>query len=153
MFSKQEAAQLRGEFWTAFGQYMAPVSSAEGELINWINYRTGEKDIAFRMEADNNKGVLAIVLTHKDPEIQQLFFEQFLQVKKIFLATVGENWDWQLHTSDSHGRIISMIRTEITGLSIFKKQDWPALISFFKTNMMALDQFWSQVKYGFESLR
>lgn len=153
MYTKQEAARLRQEFWTAFGHYMAPVASAEGEKINWVNYRTGEKDIAFRMEADNKMATVAIVLTHKDPEIQQLFFEQFLQLKNIFLATVGENWDWQLHAFDAHSRMISMIRTQITGLSIFKKEDWPALISFFKTNMMALDQFWSDVKYGFESLR
>ena len=30
MFSKQEASQLRKEFWTAFGQYMKPVLSADG---------------------------------------------------------------------------------------------------------------------------
>ncbi len=45
MFSKQEASQLRKDFWTAFGLYMRPIPSAEGDKINWINYKTGEKDI------------------------------------------------------------------------------------------------------------
>lgn len=153
MYSKQEAAQLRQEFWTAYGQYMAPILSAEGEKINWTNYRTGEKDISFRMEADNKKASIAIVLTHKDPEIQQIFFEQFQQLKNIFVLSVAEDWNWHLHTYDSFGRTVSLIYTEKVGRSIFKKQDWPELISFFKKNMMALDRFWSEVKYGFEGLR
>jgi hypothetical protein len=30
MYKKGEASQLRQAFWTAFGQYVAPVPSAEG---------------------------------------------------------------------------------------------------------------------------
>jgi hypothetical protein len=153
MYSKQEASQLKQEFWTAFGQYMAPVTSAEGENINWVNYKTGEKDILFRMQAENKKASISITLTHKDPEIQQIFFEQFLQVKKLFVSLVGSDWLWQMHTFDNFGRLVSIISTEREGMSIFKREDWPELISFFKTNMIALDSFWSEVKYGFESLR
>lgn len=153
MYSRQEASQLRQEFWTTFGQYMSPVLSAEGEKINWINYKTGEKNISFRMHADNKKASIAIELSHKDKEIQQIIFEQFLQFKKIFDETVNEEWIWQLHTYDEHGRIISRIAKEKSGLSIYQKQDWPGLISFFKPRIIALDAFWSSVKYAFEALR
>ncbi|HEV7333568.1 MAG TPA: DUF4268 domain-containing protein [Flavisolibacter sp.] len=153
MYSKQEAAQLRQEFWTVFGQYMAPLLSAEGEKINWVNYKTGEKDIAFRMQADIKKATVIILLTHKDQEIQQIYFEQFQQLENIFLSSVGNDWQWQLHTHDDYGRTVSTIFIGKEGLSIFRKEDWPALISFFKENIIALDRFWSQVRYGFESLR
>jgi hypothetical protein len=43
MYSKDQASQLKQEFWTAFGQYMGPVLSAEGLRTNWINYKTGVK--------------------------------------------------------------------------------------------------------------
>ena len=42
--------------------------------IDIYNYKTGEKDIAFRMHADNRKADIAIELTHSDPEIRQIFF-------------------------------------------------------------------------------
>jgi hypothetical protein len=84
MYSKQEAAQLRQEFWTAFGQYMSPVLSAEGEKVNWVNYKTGEKDIRFRMSADNKTAEIAIELTHKDAGIQQLYFDQFVELKSFW---------------------------------------------------------------------
>ena len=153
MYSKQEATQLKKEFWTAFGQYMTPVLSAEGEKISWVNYKTGEKNIAFRLEADNKKATVAIELSHPDTGIQQLYYEQFLQLKKIFEGSVGEGWNWQLHTSDEWGKTVSRIYTELQQVSVFKKEDWPQLISFFKTNIIALDDFWSNVKYSFESLR
>ncbi|HEU4633358.1 MAG TPA: DUF4268 domain-containing protein [Flavisolibacter sp.] len=153
MYSRQEASQLRQEFWTSFGQYMAPVFSAEGEKINWINYKTGEKDIFFKMHADNKKASIGIELGHKDPGIQQLYFEQFAELRKILENALEEEWTWQLHTHDTNGKLISRIFTENGGVSIFKKEDWPSLISFFKPRIIALDEFWSSVKYGFEALR
>ncbi|MCU7549495.1 DUF4268 domain-containing protein [Chitinophagaceae bacterium LB-8] len=153
MYSKQEAAKLKEEFWTAFGQYMAPILSADGEKINWINYKTGEKHIQFRMHADNKKASIAIELSHPDPGIQLLYFEQFIQLKNVFQSIVEEEWFWNQHVTNDHGKTISRIYHEITGVSIFKKEDWPKLISFFKPRIILLDEFWSNVKYNFEALR
>jgi hypothetical protein len=43
-----------------------------------------------------------------------------------------------------------MIYTTMEGKSIFKQEDWPDLISFFKPRLMALDEFWCDAQYGFE---
>jgi hypothetical protein len=153
MYSRHQTAQLKKEFWTAFGQYMAPILSADREKINWINYKTGEKDIAFRMQADNNKAFIGIELIHKDFGIQQLYFEQFVQLKPIMEQTLEEEWNWLLHTHDENGKTVSRIYSEHLGVSIFKREDWPAMISFFKPRIIALDEFWSSVKYTFEALR
>ena len=153
MYSRQEASQLRQEFWTTFGQYLSPVLSAEEEKVNWTNYKTGEKNIAFRMHADNTKAIIAIELNHKDKDIQQIYFEQFLQFKNLFDEALKEEWTWQLHSYDEHGKLISRIYKEKNGVSIFQKQDWPGLISFFKPRIIALDEFWASVKYSFETLR
>jgi len=153
MYSKQEAAQLKQQFWTTFGQYMRPVISANGEKINWVNYKTGEKDIYFRMQADNKKASVAIALTHKDEGLQALYFEQFQQLKTLLHNILQEEWIWQLHTSDEQGKNISRIYTAINDVSIFKQSDWPQLISFFKPRIIALDEFWSNVKDIFEAMQ
>ena len=153
MYSKQEAAQLKKEFWTAFGQYMIPVLSAEGEKISWLNYKTGERNIFFRLQTDNKAASIAIMLTHSDAGIQQLYFEQVCQLKKILNEATGEEWIWQPHTTDEWGKPVSLIYTQLNGVSIFQRKDWPKLISFFKPRIIALDEFWSKVKYSFETLR
>ena len=153
MYSKQEAARLKQEFWTAFGQYMAPVLSAEGLKTNWVNYKTGEKDIYFRMEADNKKASIAIELTHRDEGIRLLYFEQFLQLKNVLNDALQEEWTWAGQISDANAQTISRIYKELNGVSVFKKENWPEIISFLKPRIVALDEFWSAVKYGFEALR
>jgi hypothetical protein len=149
MYSKQQASQPRQEFWTAFGKYMQPVLSAEGEKINWVNYKTGVKHIFFRMQA--NKGALiAIELSYPNPGDRRAQFNKFLQLKTLFTTTMQEDWIWQQDTQDENGKITSRISRELAGVNIFNKADWPALISFFKPRIIALDAFWSMVKPGFE---
>ncbi|UEG55275.1 DUF4268 domain-containing protein [Mucilaginibacter daejeonensis] len=153
MYSKEQASQIRQQFWTTFGQYIAPHLSAEGTKVNWINYRTGIKHVNFRMQAFNRSATIAIEISHPDPGIQELFFEQFKEVRLLLYSALNEEWEWALHDQDEYGKIVSRIYKDINGASIFNKADWPALISFFKPRIIALDEFWSDAKYSFEALK
>lgn len=153
MFSKAEASQLRHEFWTTFGQYIRPQLSADGEKVNWINYKTGIKHVYFKMEAENRKARIGIEITHHDTGIQELFFEQFKELKNVLQSYLNEEWNWQLHHFDNEGITISRIYTELNNASIFNREDWPKLISFFKPRIIALDEFWSVAKYSFDALK
>jgi hypothetical protein len=152
MYSKQEASQLRKEFWTAFGQYMLPVLSSDGEKVAWVNYKTGEKDVFFKMNANNKTAAIGIELHHSDAGIRQLYYEQFLELKTFLHTQLGEEWIWQQETSDEYGKQFSRIYTELPGVSIFRKEDWPSLISFFKPRIIALDEFWSVARHQFGAL-
>lgn len=132
---------------------MKPVPSLDGEKINWLNYRTGVKDVIFKMDADNKTASISIEIIHADLQVQQLIYGQFLQLKNMFENMVGNDWNWLLHTSDGNGKVISRIFSEIDGVSVFKKSDWPEIISFFKPRIIALDEFWSSSRYSFESLQ
>lgn len=153
MYTKEQAANLRQAFWTAFGQYMAPIPSADGLKINWVNYKTGYKDVYFRMDADNRSAFIGIVLTHKDDGIQELYYEQFVELRSILESFLPEAWIWAPRDFDDYGRAISRIYTTLDEVSIFRREDWPALISFFKPRLIALDEFWSVAQYSFEPLR
>jgi hypothetical protein len=152
MFSKNEASRLRQEFWTSFGQYMSPVPSADQEKINWINYKTGVKDLAFRMEAGNKSASIAIELSHNDPVLQQLYFEQLEKLKRLLTEFLGEDWDWKLLILNVSGKTVSRVEKKLQGVNIYRKEDWPALISFFKPRIVALDEFWSNAKWSFEAI-
>jgi hypothetical protein len=153
LYSKEQASKLRQAFWTTFGQYMVPIPSANGVKINWVNYKTDFKYISFKMDADKRLGSIAIEITHPDPAIQALLFEQFQELRNILHDQLEEEWHWQLHTKNDYDKTISRISTEIRGVSIFKREDWPKLISFFKSRIIALDEFWSTAKYSFDALR
>lgn len=150
MYSKDQASQLKQTFWTAFGQYIAPQPSAEGLRVNWVNYKTGVKHLFFKMEADKKGASIAIEMSHPDKGIQELMFEQFQSLQNILTARLTGDWEWVLHTADENGKVVSRIYTELNGVSVFKQEDWPALISFFKPRIIALDEFWSDAQYSFE---
>jgi hypothetical protein len=152
MYSKEEAARLRQQFWISFGQYMKPVPSVSGSTVNWINYKTGVKNIYFKMDADLKRAFISIQLTHSDAEIRHLIFDQFEEFKLMFTSGMGEEWLWEKDFTDSLGKTISQISISLDQVSIFNQQQWPALISFFKPRLIALDDFWDNVKPVFESL-
>ncbi|WP_316832813.1 DUF4268 domain-containing protein [Pedobacter aquatilis] len=152
MYSREEAARLRQQFWISFGQYMKPVPSASGSTVNWINYKTGVKHIYFKMDVDNKKASIAIQLVHPDPGIRELIFNQFEEFKLMLTNTTGETWDWIENATDDLGKTVSQITITLENVNIYNQQHWPQLISFFKPRIIALDEFWDNVKPVFEDL-
>jgi hypothetical protein len=150
MYNNQEASPLRKKFWTQFGQYMRPLPGAGGEPVNWLNYKTGIKHLYFRMDAGKKQATIAIELRHADPLLQQYYFEKFRELEKLFQQMTGEAWQWELNTFDEDGKQVSRIGTILKGVNVFNTADWPAIISFLKPRMLALDSFWSLVKETFE---
>ena len=125
----------------------------EGLKVNWVNYHTGIKDVYFRMDAGSKAATISISIEHNDTGIRELYFEQFAQFKDLLHATLDEAWEWESMTPMENGKEISRIHATLADVSVFNRNDWPALISFFKPRIIALDTFWADAKYTFESLR
>lgn len=150
MYSKAELARLRESFWIAFGRYMAPHLSAEGEKVSWTAYKTGVRQLFFRSSATEKGADLSIEISHPDAEIRLQQYKQFLQLRKLLESETGESWSWEEETSDEWGKPLSRISTKLEGVSILRQEDWPQIISFLKPRLLALDAFWSMARPGFE---
>ncbi len=148
MYTRQEASLIRQNFWTSFGRYMKPIPGEDGEPVNWLNYKTGVKHLYFRMDADN-KGASIYIEISESAERADIF-SKLRQLQSLITAETGENWNWQEHFTDDSGRSSSRIGLYLPGVNIFDQSTWPAIISFFKPRIIALDRFWSQVKYNFQ---
>lgn len=153
MYTRQEASRIKQEFWTKFGQYISLHQSISGLKVNWVNYKTGIRNVYFRMQADKKTASISIDITHPDEGIQELFYEQFLEFQEILRQAVGEDWNWTPAVVDENGKNISKIYKEIDQVNVFNKEDWPKLISFFKPRILALDDFWYDVSDSFEALK
>lgn len=152
MFTRAEASLIKQEFWTTFGKYMSPVPSSEGIKINWVNYHTKTKDVYFRMHTGPKHATISIAIEHADPDIREMYFEQFLELRDLLHASLQEEWSWQLHAVSDDGKVTTRIFKELPNTSVLNKNDWPALISFFKTRIIALDEFWENARYSFDAL-
>jgi hypothetical protein len=149
MYSKEQVSKLKTQFWTNFGQYMKPVPSASGLPVNWINYKTGIRHIHFKMDADTSKAIIAIEILHPLEDERLRYYNQFVSFKKILSTTSNFNWQWD-ETAQTDYKTISSISLQLEGVNILNEADWPAIISFLKPRIIALDAFWELVKDLFE---
>ena len=149
MYSYEQSSKLKTQFWTSFGQYMKPVPGASGLPVNWINYKTGIRNIHFKMDADNTKAVIAIEISHSEEEERLQYFNQFVSLKNLLASITTFNWQWNETLQNNH-KTISSISQQLNDVNIFNQSDWPSIISFLKSRIIALDAFWDKVKDGFE---
>lgn len=146
MYTREEASQVRKNFWTSFGQYMKPIRGAEGGTVNWLNYKTGVKHLYFRMDAEKRSASVSVEISHPDPQVRAAMYDQLVSMKNIFDESIGEDWHWQPDVYDEDGRMISRVTTRLENVNVFSSSDWPSIISFFKPRIIALDTFWSMAR-------
>lgn len=152
MYSKGEAKAIRQEFWTAYGTYMRQHIPLGGSKIKWTNYKTGIRQMYFRLDMDAKAVRVAIDLEHADPSIRGLFFEQWEELKMLLQGSTGKEWTWNPSYIYMHGKEIARISVEQQGLSLFRKDDWGEAFEFLAGVMVALDELWVDAKDVFLSL-
>lgn len=150
MYSKEEAFQKKKDFWVSYGGYMKLQMNAEGERINWINYKTGVKGIYFRTNVNRKFAEVMIQVDHPDPDFRQMIWEQLEEYEIVLQGYLGEDWIWTAQDFDDDGKEISTIKIRLENVSIFRDTDWPTIITFLKERMINLDEFWCDHKESFE---
>lgn len=131
MFSKQEAAQLKKEFWTAFGQAFPR---------KWILYDTKIKDFSFKFYADNKKVQVSLDIEMRDELFRNAYYEKIQSLEHLLEEEIGD-FVMDEHFMLENGKIISRVWVEKTGISIFNKQKWPDIFDFFVEKMSAFEVF------------
>lgn len=152
MYSKKELADTQQAFWTAFGQYMRPVPSAFGGQPNWVNYKTGFRNLYFRLDAGRKGARVAIEITHKDPEERMRWMKQLKTMRSMMEATIGNDWVWADQVQDEYGRMMSCIYKDLPDADLMRQDDWPEIIAFLKEHIILLDACWAEIKEILEAV-
>ena len=72
MFSKEESALIRKEFWTSFGKSFPR---------KWLLYNTKIKDFSFKFVADKKQALVCLDIESFDRTKNELLFGQVLELK------------------------------------------------------------------------
>lgn len=131
MFSKQEAQQLKTEFWTAFGKSFPR---------KWLLYDTKIRDFSFKFSADNKKAEVSLDIEMKDELYRNAYFEKIWSLENILEEEIGELRKDEYYALEN-GKIISRFWVEKHGVSIYNKSTWPDIFEFFVEKMDAFERF------------
>jgi hypothetical protein len=129
MFSKEEAANLKKEFWIAFGKSFPR---------KWLLYDTKIKDFSFKFYADNKKAEVSLNIEMSDEVFRKAYFEKIQSLENLWKEEIPElisDENFRLE----NGKIISKIWIEKTGVSLFNKNSWRDIFEFFVENMEKME--------------
>jgi hypothetical protein len=133
MFSKEEAALLRKEFWTSFGKSFPR---------KWLLYNTKVKGLSFKFVADRKKALVCLDIESNDEVANLLYFDQLVSLK-----TLLENELPEVIFDDTYelenGKVIHRIYIPFEGkFSIHNKNTWRDCYEFFVETMATFELFY-----------
>lgn len=134
MFSKQEAQQLKKEFWTAFGKSFPR---------KWILYDTKIKDFSFKFLADHKKAEVALDIEMKEELFRNAYYEKIWSLELFLQDEIGAFNKDEFYTLD-HGKVISRIWVTKENVSIFNKNSWREIFEFFVDKMDGFERFYRE---------
>lgn len=132
MFSKEEALQLKKEFWTTFGNEYPR---------KWLLYNTKIKDVSFKFNVDNKKAQVLLEIEPKDDEKRKIYYEKVESLKDILLEEFIPEAIFERNFYLENGKVVSRIWVELTDVSMNRKTDWETIFIFFHDQMDAFERF------------
>ena len=132
MFSKEEATQLRKEFWISFGKSFPR---------KWLLYNTKIKGFAFKFVADRKKALVCLDIEHPEEIANELLFDQITSLKTLLEAEIPEvifSDEYELE----NGKIIKRIYVPLEKkFSIYNKKTWRDCYEFYFETMPKFELF------------
>ena len=133
MFSKEDSAILRKEFWTSFGKSFPR---------KWLLYNTKIKGLNFKFVADRKKAMICLDIEHSDEIASEIIYDQILSLKTIlieeYLPEVIFDGSYELE----NGKIIRRIYINHTEkFSIYNKNTWRSCYEFYVKFMPKFELF------------
>jgi len=132
MFSKEEAAKLRKEFWTSFGKSFPR---------KWLLYNTKIKGVAFKFVADRKKAMVCLDIENPDELVNLLYYDQLLSLKTILENDIPEVIFDDEYLLES-GRTIHRIYVPyLNKFSVYNKNSWRDCFEFYVKVMPKFELF------------
>lgn len=134
MFSKEESASLRKEFWTSFGKSFPR---------KWLLYNTKIKDFSFKFVADKKEALVCLDIESFDKTKNELLFDQVLEVKSNLTEDYIPDVVFDELYPLSSGKIIHRIYVTYNGeFNIHNKDTWQGAFLFFNEAMHQFEEFY-----------
>ena len=132
MYSKEEAQQIKKEFWTAF---------AEAYPRKWLLYDTKIKDVTFKFYIDNKKAQVLLDIEPKDEEKRKIYYEKIESLKTILHEEYLPEAILERNFYLDNGKVISRIWIEKLNVSLNNRNYWPEIFEFFSETMTKFEMF------------
>ena len=144
MFSKEEKKERNIAFWKTFKNKMNKIPASNGKRIQWLRYPTKIKFIFVRASVNKDFAKFSIDIQAKDLEIQEIVWEQFLELKMVLENEFNEAPIWDENAINDAGKSIKQIYWQMDGVNLFNKEDEDKIMDFLKDKYIRFDSFYQE---------
>jgi hypothetical protein len=143
MYSREEAAEIRKEFWVAFDVYSRKFIGAKRK---WITYNTGIKDLVLKFDINRDNAKVLLLVEHRSEDKRFDIFVKIKEMEMLFEESLGQDWIWEEQFVNESGKAVCAIYKELEGVNIYNKNDWTKVFNFFGIEMMKLEEAFDEFK-------
>jgi len=145
MFSKEEAKELRLEFWHKLENRTRRLPGQKGKKKKWILDRTEIKGLDLRFDVDRKKVIVALEINHRQEEKRLELFERLETAKTLFEEAFGGPLTWDYLYEKPNGKQVCRVYVE-RDADMYIKEQWPDIFYFLIDNMIRLEKAFLEVK-------
>ncbi|MGJ8685136.1 MAG: DUF4268 domain-containing protein [Nonlabens sp.] len=142
MYSREEAKEIRQQFWTMFGKRYDR---------KWLLYNTKIKDIVLKFSFEDRRALVSIDIEHDEEFYRDYYFEKLVSLQAILKDEVSQEIILDADYVLESGKHISRAYIMLEGVKIQKKTQWPQVYEFFHEHMDRLETFFWEYKDFIES--
>ncbi len=146
MYSKEEAKNIRLEFWSRFENYSALRRRQKGKPAKWITNRTGIKQLKLKFHFDDEFASVGIDVETRDLDKRLALFAKLEELKSILEKRIGSPLLWEIDYILPSGKSISRIAHIKENVNIYNRDHWPEVFPFFYKNMMKIEDFFEEYR-------
>ncbi len=144
MYTREEAKEIRLEFWQRFSSYSAIRRRQKGKPAKWIMNKTGIRQLKLKFHVDTHHALTGIDIETRNMDKRIALFNLLEELGVRLEETMGTEMEWELEHILPSGKSISRVSVKLDGVSLYNRNDWPDIFKFFYRNMMKLEAFYEE---------
>lgn len=146
MYNKEEAKQLRLDFWNDFAQYSKKLKELKPNRGRWIMYYTGIKGLELKFDIERYVIRVALELNYRREYHRLEVYEQLEKYKPVIDEIFGEGLIWDFDYTTASGNEVCRLYVEQEGGDFHKREQWQDMFVFMADNMIKIEKAFNAVK-------
>lgn len=141
MFKKEEAKEIKVQFWENFRKYCKTKKVRRRWLMNNISVKSSQ----LKFDANRECAIVGIQIDDKKIEKKYLIFSYWKAYKMLIEDIVGEQLTWEKDYLSNDNRFVSMAYLKLDNVDYLNINDHEKIYDFFIKKMILIENAYLEI--------
>ncbi len=142
MYTKEEAKNIKTEFWENFKQYAKDKIGKRRWLLRNISIKYSQ----FKFDVNRDSAIVCMQIDGKKDIKRHMIFDTVKAYKIVIEEICGNDLIWEKDYTTEDKRNISMVYYRLDNVNLYKKNDHEKIYDFFIEKMILFELAYMEIK-------